>query len=76
MKAKYAGMHILSLLVDGAPIVLLGKSQTMHLRVDDAIRWHEQEIEATQGAWNRKTLDVLLEAKRKFQESKQEIKPT
>ncbi len=75
VRAKYAGMHILSLLVDGTPIVLLGRSKTMHLHIDDAIQWHENEIAATLGAWDRKTLDALLEARRKFQASQPEIKP-
>jgi hypothetical protein len=68
-------MHILSLLVDGIPIALFGKSETMYLHIDDAIQWHENEIEATHGAWDRKSLDTLLEARRQFQASQPEIKP-
>jgi len=66
IKAKYAGMHILCLMCDGIPITLLGKSKSPYLHIDDAIQWHEKEIEATNGAWKRKFLDALLEAKRNF----------
>lgn len=66
IKAIYAGMHIISLMIDGIPITFLGESKSPYLHIDEAIQWHEKEIKATNGKWKRKFLDTLLEAKRNF----------
>lgn len=68
VKVKYAGMHYLSLIVDCVPISLFGK--TPYLKIDDAIQWHEKEIEATGGAWKRCFLDTHLKAKQDFLEDR------
>ena len=70
IKAKYAGMDSLCLIIDGITITHLGRSKVPWLNIDVAIQWHEKEIEATNGAWDRGVLDVLIETKRKFESEK------
>jgi len=68
VKAKYAGMAFCCLIIDGIPITRLGKSKVPWLNIDVAIQWHEKEIEATEGAWDRGILDALIEARQKLKE--------
>jgi hypothetical protein len=67
VKAASAGMHFLCLMIDGIRISYFGKAKTPYLHIDDAIRWHEKEIEASEGQWPRKTLDALIAANQAFQ---------
>jgi len=70
IKAKCAGMDFLCLIIDGITITHLGRSKVPWLSIDSAIQWHEKEIEATKGDWDRGVLDVLIETKRKFESEK------
>lgn len=72
VKAKYAGMDFCCLIIDGITITHLGKSKVPWLSIDVAIQWHEKEIEAREGRWDRRVLDALIEAKRKFKEGAEE----
>ena len=66
IEAKYAGMHFLCLLVDGISLTFFGKSDRAYLTIDQAIEWHQKEIKATFGKWDRKVLDALVGIKAKF----------
>ena len=67
IKTKYAGMSPLVPYIDGLPLMRFGKSKTSYMEIDVAIEWHEREIKASGGKWDRGVLDVLLEAKRNFE---------
>jgi len=70
VRVKYAGMHPMCILIDGIPTTRFHGIKSHCLKIEDAIKWHEREIETTRGAWKRTILDLLLNAKHE-NESKQ-----
>jgi hypothetical protein len=46
VNARYSGISFLVIMIDRIPVHYLGKGKTTFLLVDDAIDWHEREIEA------------------------------
>jgi hypothetical protein len=66
VEARYSGISVLVVMVSGLAISTFGKSATPYLLLDDAIRWHEKEIEVTNGKYPDTGLKVLTEAKNRI----------
>jgi hypothetical protein len=70
VQAKAAGMSFLSLVIDSVDLWYFDKKRkTPHIKLQDAIDWHEYEIQETNGEWPREALNLLLKAKQTFAET-------
>jgi hypothetical protein len=70
VQAKAAGMSFLSLVIDSVNLWYFDKKRkTPHIKLQDAIDWHEYEIRETNGEWPREALNLLLKAKQTFAET-------
>lgn len=69
IEAEHAGMHYFCLLADGVPIYTFEGGNVHAIKVDDAIKWHRDEIERSGGEWRSDYLEALILAKENFRES-------
>jgi len=66
-----SGIHPLIPYIDGMRVTLFGRSRKGHLPIDEAIKWHEKELEVTNGEFgSTKVLNLLREARRRFMAGK------
>ena len=62
---KAAGINVFSLMWDGMPLTLFGK--TPYMTVQEVIDWHEKELRETHGrSGDEEILKLAREALRKF----------
>jgi len=62
-----SGIHYLIPLIDGMRVVHFGKETKPYLRLDDAIAWHEKEIEESHGtSGSKKALGLLKQARERL----------
>jgi hypothetical protein len=60
IRMKYSGIHPLVVLYDGISLHFFGKEKTGYLLVEDAVAWHEKELQETNGrAGNRQVMELL-----------------
>ena len=75
IELQYSGVNFWCVGYDNIPLVILGKDKTPYLHIDDAIQYHEDEIEASNGAWDRGVLDNLIKAKGLYEQGKYTVIP-
>lgn len=60
---KASGIHPLIPYIDGMAIAMFSGCKKAYIRLDDAIEWHEKELEQSHGAsGNKKALELLKQA--------------
>lgn len=70
IKVKYTGINFLCLLADGVPLTMFDKGRIVCLKIEDAISWHEREIEETKGRWPDMMLIALQKARDDYKSGK------
>lgn len=64
---RSSGIHWLIPYIDGMAISMFRKCKKPYIRLDDAIEWHEKELEKTHGAsGSRKVLDLLKQSRQRL----------
>jgi len=62
-----SGIHPLIPYIDGMAIAMFPKCKKAYVRLDDAIAWHEKELEQSHGAsGSKKALDLLKQARERI----------
>ena len=62
-----SGMHPLIPYIDGLSVALFPKFKKACIRLDDAIAWHEKELEQSHGtSGSNKTLGLLKQARERL----------
>ena len=62
-----SGIHPLIPYIDGMAIAMFPKCKKAHIRLDDAIAWHEKELEQSHGAsGSKKALELLKQARERL----------
>lgn len=68
-----AGIPNIALITDGLTLVLFKTETKPYITIDNAIKWHEAELQKSGGTWRTDFLEYLKIAKNKISAGKVEI---